>query len=425
MRRITCVAVVCTLLAGCGGNGAIGKNAEPVAHLSGDWPGWRGPGRNGIAAPDQRIPLRWSQSENVVWSSPVPGRGHGSPAVYGDQVFLATADNDQQIQSVVCYDRWTGEQRWRTDVHRGGFVPGQNGKSSNASSTVACDGERIYVNFLNDDAVRTTALSRDGKQIWQTRISGYVVHQGYGASPLLYQSLVIVAADNKGGGVLTGLDCTTGDVVWKNNRPKLPNYVSPVILHTADGDQLLHYGCDLVSSFDPLTGAQLWESAGATTESVTTAVSDGQHVFTSGGYPKNFVAAVRIDGSGQVVWENETRVYVPSMICHDGYLYAIADAGIAYCWKADTGQKAWKHRLGGSFSSSPVLVGMHILATNELGQTFVFEATPESFQLVAQNQLGDHVMASPAVCGGRIFVRVAFSDAGNRKEMLYCLGPGG
>jgi outer membrane protein assembly factor BamB len=145
-------------------------------------------------------------------------------------------------------------------------------------------------------------------------------------------------------------------------------------------------------------------------------------VLTSGGYPRNHVAAVRADGSGRSAWENNVRVYVPSMLIQDDILYAVTDDGVAMCWRAATGEELWKGRLGGTFSSSPVLVGPHIYATNEAGRTFIFRATPERFELVAENQLGDDVFATPAICGGRIYLRVAEQEGEKRQEYLYCIG---
>ena len=270
----------------------------------------------------------------------------------------------------------------------------------------------------------TTALSRDGKQLWQTKISDYVVHQGYGSSPAVYQSLVIVSADNKGGGAIAGLDRVSGKIVWKQERPKTPNYASPIILNAAGREQLLLTGCDLVAGLSPLTGKKLWEFKGSTTECVTSTVTDGQLIITSGGYPKNHVSAVRADGSGKVVWENSTRVYVPSLLIHEGYLYGVLDAGFASCWKCDTGKEIWKGRLRGTFSASPVLVGEHLFATNEAGRTFIFKANPKAFELVAENQLGSEVLGTPTFCGDRIYMRVAASQQGRRQETLYCLGKG-
>jgi len=150
-------------------------------------------------------------------------------------------------------------------------------------------------------------------------------------------------------------------------------------------------------------------------------VTDGQRVFVSGGYPRKHVQAVLADGSGKTAWENTSQVYVPSMIAHQGYLYAVQDSGVATCWKSDTGEELWKERLGGTFTASLVLVGDNLFATNEPGQTFIFKARPDKFELVAENQLGDEVYATPAICGGRIYMRVVEKTDGQRQEMLYCL----
>ncbi|MSR56819.1 MAG: serine/threonine protein kinase [Planctomycetaceae bacterium] len=396
--------------------------AEPIAVSPGDWPWWRGPHRNGVADAHQNPPLQWNDSENLLWQAPVPGRGHGSPTIVGNQVFLGAADHDRELQLVLCFDRRSGERLWETPIHQGKFETKGNNKSSLASSTVACDGRRLYINFLHDGAIYTTALSLSGEQLWQTKVTDYVLHQGFGSSPAVYQSLVLVSADNKGAGLLAALERATGKLVWKRERPQLPNYTSPIVLTVAGRDQLLFTGCDLVTSLDPLTGETIWEIPGATTECVTSTVTDGEHIFTSGGYPKNHLAAVRADGSGKIAWENGSRVYVPSMLVRDGYLYAVLDAGMATCWKCDTGVELWKNRLGGTFSASPVMVGDKIFAVNEAGKTFVFKAAPEAFELVGENQLGDEVYASPAICGGRIYQRVARITDGRRQEMLCCVG---
>jgi outer membrane protein assembly factor BamB len=399
-------------------------DAERITFGPADWPWWRGPDRNGVAAAGQKPPLKWSERENILWKSPVPGRGHGSPTVVGDQVFLAAADHERETQSVLCFDRRTGKRLWQAEVHRGGFEKKGNAKSTLASSTPACDGRRVFINFLHAGAVWTTALDRDGRQLWQTKVADFVTHQGFGSSPAVYRSLVIVTADNKGGGAVAALDRASGKVVWRQERPKVPNYTSPIILRTAGREQLLLTGCDLVTGLDPLTGEKIWEIPGSTTECVTSTVTDGRLVFTSGGYPRNHLSAVCADGSGKVAWENRTRVYVPSLLVRDGHLYGVLDAGAAVCWKCDSGKEVWRGRLGGTFSASPVLVGEHVFATNEAGRTFVFRATPEGLDVVAQNQLGDEVLATPAICGDRIYMRVAFVEKVRRQEVLCCLGKG-
>lgn len=387
-----------------------------------DWPWWRGPNRNGVAAADQTPPLKWSETENILWKSPVPGRGHGSPTVVGDQVFLATAEHDRQVQSVLCYDRNTGKQLWQTELHQGGFETKGNNKSSLASSTVACDGPRIFINFLNAGAIYTTALDRSGKKLWQTKITDYILHQGFGSSPAVYGSLLLVSADNKGTGAIAALNRETGAIVWKEPRPKMPNYTSPIVLNVAGREQLIFTGCDLVTSFDPLTGKKFWEIEGSTTECVTSTVTDGNLIFTSGGYPTNHISAIAADGSGKTVWKNNTRVYVPSMLVRDGYLYTVLDAGVAMCWKAATGEEVWKGRIEGTFSASPVLIGDHIFATSEAGKTYIFTASPAGFELLGENQLGSDVFATPTFVGNRIYMRVANQHDGKREESLYAIG---
>ncbi len=396
---------------------------NPIKFETTDWPWWRGTDRNGHASPDQTPPLSWDAEKNVVWKAPVPGRGHGSPIVVGDRVFLATASVDTNEQSVIAYDRGNGRQLWKTDLHISVPPKKMNKKATMASSTPACDSERIFINFLHDGAVYTTALSLDGNQIWQTRITDYQIHQGYGSSPALYDNLVIVSADNKLGGKVAALDRQNGKIVWEHRRPKDPNYPSPVILKAAGRDQLFLTGLNLISSFDPKTGEKLWEHPGATTECVTSTVTDGKLVFTTGGYPKDHISAFKADGSQkEPVWENKTRAYVPSMLISDGHLYAVLDAGIAMCWKVDTGEELWKERLGGKFTSSPVLVGENIFVTDEEGRTHIFKASPDGFESVGENKLGDEAFATPVICGDRIYTRVAHRKGYTRLEMLYCLG---
>ena len=348
---------------------------DSIAVGENDWPWWRGSQRDGSAAENQKPPVGWSATENVVWKAEVPGRGYGSPAVWGAHVYLAACDEASGSQSILCHDRATGRRLWETEVHHGGAMR-KNAKSTGASTTPACDGERIFINFANKDAVTTTALSREGKILWQTKISDYTIHQGYGSSPAPYRSLVLVSADHHGGGVVAGLDRKTGSIAWKHERPKVPNYSSPVILKVDGREQAILIGCDLVSSFDPMTGKVLWETAGSTTECVTSTVTDGTRVFSSGGYPRNHLAAVRADGTGKVDWETKDRVYVPSLVIRDGYLYGTLDGGAAVCWEAASGKEMWKARLGGVFSASPVRVGARIYTTNEAGENFVFEANP-------------------------------------------------
>lgn len=387
-----------------------------------DWPWWRGPTRNGVAPPGPPPPLKWSATANVLWKAPLPGRGHGSPTVVGDRIYLATADETKRIQSVLGLDRASGKILWVRDLHQGEIDKRANKRSSNASSTVACDGRRLFVNFKWKGSVHTSALDLNGKVLWQKEITPYVTHQGFGTSPAIYGRAVLVNADNKGGGRFVALDRETGAILWQHQRPALPNYASPIILRAAGKEQLFLTGCDMVSSFDPHTGKKLWEVKGATTECVTSTVTDGRVIITSGGYPDNHIAAVLADGSGKEIWRQRTRVYVPSMVLFEKHLYSVGDDGVAQCTRLADGEVLWKERLGGTFNSSLVLVGDRIYGFDQEGQGFVFKATPEKLDLLAQNRLGDDVFATPAICNGRLYHRVGEMQDGRRREYLYCLG---
>lgn len=391
-----------------------------------DWPWWRGPNRDNTA-PGETIPTEWSETRNVIWKVPVPGRGHASPCVVRDRIVLASADEAAEIQFVVAFDRAGGAQLWRTDLHRGGFDGKLHRKNTQASSTIASDGERLFAAFHNAGNIILTALDLDGRELWRTIVEeGFQSYYGYSASPAIHGDFVIVAADHQGGGSLAALARRSGDIVWKVNRPAVVTYASPVVLSIGGKDLLPIAGAEKVVSFDAATGRELWSVAGTTKACVGTVVRAGDLLFASGGYPGSETVCVRAGGTGEVVWRNKVSTYVPSMLVHGGCAFLVTDKGILYCWDAETGRENWRERLaGGEVSASPILVGRHVHVTNERGTTYVFEPDPAGFRLVARNQLADEAFATPAVCGGRMYLRVADSSSGTRKEFLYCIGAGG
>ena len=404
------------------------KPLEPVQAVSvgeSDWPWWRGPNRNGTAV-GELPPVEWDENTNIVWKAAVPGRGHSSPTVVAGRVFLATADERRQVQSVLCYDRKTGEPLWNTDVHKGGFPRLGNAESTHASCTVACDGERVFVAFLNRGAIRATALDLDGGRVWQTEVGPFQPQFGYAPSPAIHGPLVIIAAEHFGGAYLAALHRGNGEIVWRKSRPTFPSFSSPLVVPIAGTDQLLISGCKLVAGYDPNTGEQLWSCPGTAGTTCGTVTFEDDRVFASGGHPETDTVCVRADGSAEVLWRKREIAYVPSMLVHDGYIYAVnGEVGIIYCWKSETGERAWRMRLPPLFRASPVLVGDDIYLANTRGTTFVFKANPEKYESVAQSQLGDEIYATPSICGGRIYLRAADSSSGTRKETLYCIGTTG
>jgi outer membrane protein assembly factor BamB len=388
-----------------------------------DWPWWRGPSRNGYST-SSAAPTTFSPTENVVWKTPVPGRGHSSPVVVGDKVFLTTADERQKIHSVVAFDRATGKQLWKTDVSKGGFPAKNHPNNTEASPTIASDGERLFATFYHHDQVGVFAIDFNGKEVWKKSAGRFYPQRyeyGYAPSPLLYKTSVILAAEYDGDSFLVAFNAKDGKELWRTPRPNNITFSSPVIANIAGKDQMLLSGGQKIVSFDPATGKQLWEAPGTSTATCGTLVWEGDTVFASGGYPQSETVAIKADGSGKVLWKNNQKCYEQSMLAHKGYLYALTD-GILFCWRTSDGKEMWKQRLPGPVSASPVLVGDLIYWANELGTMHVFRANPEKFDPVAENKIENESFASPAIVGGQIFLRVASGDGPQRKETLYCFG---
>ena len=384
----------------------------PLPRSMEDWPWWRGPHSDNTSAGGQ-VPTVWSETENVLWKVAIPGQGHGSPSVVGNQIFLATADEEAQVQSLISYERTSGRKLWEKEIHRGQFER-LHKKNSHASSTPASDGEKVFVPFLNSDGIWVTAVNFQGEIAWQTNAGAFDSQHGYGGSPVLYESLVIVNGDNPGGGYMTALDRQTGDIVWSTRRPASPSYGTPVLAHVAGRHQLLHSGCKTTSSYDPATGELLWSLEGPAQVMANTMTFGGNFVYASGGYPEKELFCIRADGSGDIVWQTGRDVtYVPSPLFHQGRLYVVNDRGIATLFDAHNGDVIWRERLGGAFSASPTLVGDLLYVPNEAGTTFVLKAS-DQFEIVARNDLGDGGFATPVICGGRLYLRTS--------HHLYAIG---
>lgn len=395
------------------------KKLVPQA-APGDWPWWRGPDRNGISA-DREAVTKWSPKENVVWATNVPGHGHSSPIVCGNRVFLTTAEEKSQKQLILAFDRKTGNPLWSTLAHDGKFTR-KYPKNTHASATQACDRGRLFSVFVNADGLHVTATDLEGKILWQKRAGDFQSLHGYAPSPVLYKNLVIVNGDNVKSCYLTALDSETGKVVWHTERKivgKYGNYGTPTLAVVSDKVQLLQAGLGQTASYDPQTGKLLWSCEGPAEVTANTLAFSATTVFSSGGFPEKELRAIRGDGKDDVsqshlAWKTDKGItYVPSPLYHAGLLYLVNDAGIASCIDAESGKQIWQERLQGNFSSSPVLVGNLLYATNEAGQTSIFKAS-RTFELVGTNAMQESVMATPAVCGGQIFLRTA--------SKLYCLG---
>lgn len=401
--------------------------AEQPTELATDsqsaWWTWRGPLGNNVAATAEFAPGAITL-ERVLWQAPVPGRGHSSPIVTKDAIYLTTADTDAGTQSLLAFGRATGQPLWSQVVHRGGLPVENHPKNTEASPSVAFDGQRVLTSFYNSDAIWLSAYDSDGKRLWQKSIGRYLPSRyryGYAASPAIYGDTAIVIGEWDGPSFLTAIALDTGEPVWRTERPGSTSFSSPVVAQVAGRDQLVVSGLSMIASYDPNDGKLLWKAEAIAKATCGTVVWDDQCVFASGGFPESQTACVRADGSAEVIWSNNQKCYEQSMLCAGGYVYAVTDQGVAYCWRARDGETMWRERLGGKYSSSPLLVGDAIYAFNEEGGAFAFRASPERFVSIGEGKIGDEVFASPAVVGDTMYLRVAKIADRERQEYLLAI----
>lgn len=400
---------------------------QPIAPADADWPWWRGHHLDGKAPASTTPPLQWSDSQNIAWQVNVRGQGHASPIIWGDQVFTATAstasnDGDSSTQSLLCHDLNDGTKRWETQIHQGEPID-MHSKNSHASATPACDGTHVYTVFAIDEALHVTALNLKGDIVWQERVDDFDSQHGFGSSPVLYRSTVIVLSDHNSASHLIALDRKTGQRVWTTERPDYASYATPIVAKVAGKMQLLVHGNNTVTSYNPDTGELIWQCEGPSNTAANTLGFDGQNVYASGGYPQRNLICIRADGSGDVsdthvAWRDSMRAavsYVTSPVVHDGMLFVVSDQGRATCYDTATGKVKWRQTLRDQFSASPVLVGDNLFVSSERGHTYIIKAA-DTYELIGKNTLPSGHMATPAFSGNRIILRT--------ENKLYCMKAG-
>jgi outer membrane protein assembly factor BamB len=387
------------------------------------WPCWRG--ASGDARREKATgPLNWSDSKSVVWKTEVPGRGHSSPIIWGEHIYLTTADETTNTLSVLCYEGDTGKLKWDTPIYQGSFSA-RHAKNSHASATPACDGRQIYVPFVADGSLWLSAVGFDGKPAWKTAIGPFMTQWGYGSSPTIYKDLVIIAGENCGDRLanvaaltsyLAAVRTKTGEILWRVRRPRENTFGAPIVAEVSGRPQLLLGGAGQINSYDPASGAELWSCGWSGPRSASTVAFTKDRVFAT---TDGETICVQGDGAGDVtgdhlLWRQKKGASdIPSPLYHDGRLYLVNDKGLASCLDGESGKVVWNERLQGLFSSSLTLVGDRLYATNEEGTTYVLKAGRQ-YELLATNKLGDEVLASPVPMGNRLLIRST--------RFLWCLG---
>jgi hypothetical protein len=374
-----------------------------------NWPSFRGPRGDGVSG-ETEVPLTWSASENIAWKRPIPGRGHASPILWDERLFVVSAAEERGERLLICLERRTGRTLWQRAVLTAPLEP-IHSLNSYASSTPATDGERVYVSFLDRDRMFVAAYDFSGNRLWEAHPGPFASKHGYCSSPVLWRDLVILNGDHDGNGFLVALDRRTGRTVWRTPRPNnTRSYCTPLIRAVNGRPLLMMSGSKCVAAYDPATGAQRWIVDGPTEQFVAAPAFNGRLLFITAGYPERHIVAIRPDGRGNVTrshvaWRTRRGcAYVPSPVVVGDYLLVAADGGFATCFMADTGETLWTERLGGGHSASPVVAAGRVYFQSDRGVTTVVRPG-RAFVRLAVNELGEETYASPAVSQGQVFLR--------------------
>jgi len=417
---------------------------------AGNWPQWRGPDGQGIST-EKNLPTVWSATKNIRWKTPIAGRSHSSPIVWGNKIFLTTAIEGPLVPGakavkhmigekeflhpdsigadhkhtfkVICLNATTGKILWEQTAFEGTPFDNRHRKSSFAASTPATDGKHVFAFFGTEGLY---AYDMNGKFMWRADLGKLgTVGMGTGTSPILHENLVLMQCDEDNGeaSFIVALDKKTGKEVWKTPRKVQVSWSTPVLVRTTKRAELITSGTEAVVAYDPATGKELWRHKGVESNAIPSPVANNEAVFLSAGFPAKIVMAIRLGATGDltdspnVVWKHSKgTAYVPSPILYGEYLYLTTDRGILTCLNAKTGEVMYEGGrvpIPATFTASPVAFDGKLLLTSEDGDTFMVKAGPKH-EILGSNSVGEPVYASPAIADGRIFIR--------GEKNLYAIG---
>ncbi len=413
------------------------------------WPQWRGPSGQGLS-PETGLPTTWSVSRNIAWRASPAGLGTSSPIVWGDRVIVtsqvgasmvagggahpqlardeqALAEREKPIGGkrlepgeaggevwlvVEAFSRSDGRRLWEHRTKATGDLPRVHEKHNLATPTPVTDGERVYAWFGNGQIV---ALDMTGRLVWTRHLGSefapFRTLWGHGSSPALFGDLLILLCDHLSDAYLLAVDARTGKDRWKADRGEgRTSHSTPLVVQGPGGAELLVNSSERIDAYDPATGMLLWHAGSVRQTPIPSAVFHDGRIYLSRGYRNSDYMAIRPGGRGDVSathveWQAATGAsYVPSIVYYDGLLYMTNEVGVVTCADARTGERVWRHRLGGVFFASPVAGDGKVYMVSETGETFVLRAgrTPE---VLARNELDERFIASPAISDGRLFLR--------------------
>ncbi|HVG82984.1 MAG TPA: PQQ-binding-like beta-propeller repeat protein [Vicinamibacterales bacterium] len=433
-------AVVSASLAAGPTPSAPGSVADPSA-----WGQWRGPLATGVG-PKADPPIEWSETKNVRWKVEVPGRGSGTPVVWGDRVFLLTAipsgrtgaashepqggksPRDPHQFKLLAYDRKTGTLAWeRTAREEAPHEASHQDNGTWASSSAITDGEHVIAYF---ESRGIHVFDMNGTKVWDKDLGdkGMRNEFGEGSTPVLFGNTLVIVWDHiKGPSFIVALDKRTGKELWRTSRDEIDTWATPLVVPVGGRHQVIVPAMNKVRGYDLETGKMVWEAPGTTMNAIPSPVYGAGLVFLMSGFRGNNLKAIRLagatgdlTGTGAIVWElNRDTPYVPSPLLYDNILYFLkTNNGLLSAFDAASGKPHYQlQRLdkAPNVFSSPVGASGRVYIAGREGTTVVFRHGPK-FDVLAANVLDDGFDASPALVDREIFLR-GYSN-------LYCIAAG-
>ena len=378
-----------------------------------NWPRFRG--ANGAGLSDANtVPVKWTE-EDFNWRVELEGVGISSPVLWGNQVFITSADDATGKRYLYAFGVADGALRWRRE-----FTFSKHAKHKNnsfATSTPALDAEHVYVVWQAKSESTLLALDHAGTESWRYDLGPFQGGHGPAGSPIVHNGMVIYGNDHEGDSYLLGLDASTGKELWKVPRSgERACYSTPCVYRSADGSEQLIFTHSYqgFTSLNPKTGAKNWELTpfgDFQQRAIASPIVAGDLILGSSGFTTatRNVIAVRppTDSGGEAVEAyriTRTAPHIPTPVAYNGRVYLWDDRGIVACIDQTTGENIWVARVGGAYYGSPVCVDGKLYCA-DLDGTVAVIATGDKYELLAKNPIGEGTCATPAVAGGAMFLR--------------------
>lgn len=404
-----------------------------------EWPQWRGPEGQGHAVEAKDLPERWSETENVMWKTKLPGRGHSSPILTDDQIWLTCAEEvladeataKERLKAntggqpvsvmaevslwAVCLDRESGGIKHRVELLRVPDPQWVHKLNSYASPTPVLADGRLYCHF---GAFGTVCLDTVSAQVVWRNQELHVMHEnGPGSTPVLVGGKLVCHLDGSDRQFVVALDAGTGQVAWKTDRtgelrenPQMrKSYGTPLVVTRGGRKEIISQGADWVYGYDPESGKERWKVAYGDLgfSNVAKPVAGGGRLFLATGFGKTELVAYSLEGPGapQEIWRQKKAIpRMPSPILVGPNVYVVNDSGVLSCFDAATGEAHYQERIGGNFASSPLYADGKLYLGSQEGVTLVLAPGPV-YQKLGESTLDGAIMASPAAVGRALYVR--------------------